>query len=678
MLRRSTRLSGGSLELELRASPPITQVLKTMSANTNAVLQRTTSASGSKRKADDEGLGTTKKKTTKKKAATGLIISQGPGPLARSSSALGHSAPSTSRPASALAQHPRTSHTPPTSDGESSRRPLSRQPPPPSPPVPAIAAARARGESVQLVDPTPTRVPNRTSSVARALPQSQPLAKGKGKARAPGLGLPDSRQIRPVLEEDAEVLENERWMAGQRSELDARERDNQRRAGNPEFSSRISAINFASSAMGSTPVQRKPNKPRPPANQPNSSSSALSRVALDSIEPVPISDTPVIVRNREIRQASQSRRRSSLSSRAQIFYPRLKPIAPILSFTSYTLSPLLILYLLAATPHPSVPPDTFFRHVDPELPDALRLRQVLCWTTSRASDQPQSGVSRTSDIPPLSPHLADMLKSIQAASSKKIASGQVNTSIGPPQPREGKPLAPNPRNAINAQAISRLEAYNQTCQAEDSAWSELIAAYNSQQATIVAALAAGASGKADGEVELDEGWRKEVELVRGILRGAEGGVDEMDGLSDEEKELVEQMRGLEPKMDHAYESAYRASQFTSQASVYLEHVFGALAQKLRQRTAPRSSLAPRDETGRMLGVKPDGEVDAVDMLRAISSREAPKATNGNERNGAGLSASVMGNGALQKVTPVSAPTPRKAPGTPRASRSGVGARSKKR
>lgn len=61
------------------------------------------------------------------------------------------------------------------------------------------------------------------------MPQS--LNKGKGKARAPGLGLPDSRAIRTVPEEDPEILENERWMAGQRSELDARERDNQRRAG---------------------------------------------------------------------------------------------------------------------------------------------------------------------------------------------------------------------------------------------------------------------------------------------------------------------------------------------------------------------------------------------------------------------------------------------------------------
>ncbi|KAG8729588.1 hypothetical protein FRC12_020875 [Ceratobasidium sp. 428] len=40
-------------------------------------VQRTTSASGFKRKADDEGLGTTKKKTTKKKAS-GLIIRSSP------------------------------------------------------------------------------------------------------------------------------------------------------------------------------------------------------------------------------------------------------------------------------------------------------------------------------------------------------------------------------------------------------------------------------------------------------------------------------------------------------------------------------------------------------------------------------------------------------------------------
>lgn len=63
MLRRSTRLSGGSVELELPVPKPVANLLKTMSANTNPALQRTVSASGSaKRKADDEGLVVTKKK----------------------------------------------------------------------------------------------------------------------------------------------------------------------------------------------------------------------------------------------------------------------------------------------------------------------------------------------------------------------------------------------------------------------------------------------------------------------------------------------------------------------------------------------------------------------------------------------------------------------------------------
>lgn len=223
----------------------MTNQLQTMSTNTNAVLQRTVSASAStKRKADDDTVPVKKKvgypislsmvdynalQVIKRKPTTGLKINSGPAPIIRTSSALSHTAQS-SRPSSALAQHPRTSHTPPTSDGESSRRHMARQPPP-SPPVPAIVAARARGDSVPPADPTPVRAPSRNGSVTRTLSSSQPVNKGKGKARAPGLGLPDSQSMRTVVEEDQENLEEDRWMAGQRSELDARERDNQRRAG---------------------------------------------------------------------------------------------------------------------------------------------------------------------------------------------------------------------------------------------------------------------------------------------------------------------------------------------------------------------------------------------------------------------------------------------------------------
>lgn len=450
-------------------------------------------------------------------------------------------------------------------------------------------------------------------------------------------------------------------MAGQRSELDARERDNQRRAGNVT-SSRL----FGSSTSNSTPVQRKPNKPRPPApDQSGSSSSVLNRAVLDSAQPVPISDTPVIVRNREIRQASQSRRRSSLSSRGKR--------------ASQSLSSGLL-----ATPHPSVPPDTFYRHVDADLPDALRLRQVLCWTASRASDRPIPTTPSDPSPPTPSPVVTDLLKSIQAAATKRLASGQINTAISAQRPTEAnRRLAPNPRNVINAQAISRLEAYNQACQAEDSAWSELIAAYNSQQAQVVAALASSTEKTPGGEVELDESWKGSVQLVKEVLRTVKEGVgdayeaDEEDaGMSDGEREIVTRIRDFEPKVYEAYESAYRASQFASKSSSHLEHVFGTLASTMKQRTAPASALAPRDETARMLGVGPAGGVDAMDLLKALSGRETGSGSgSGRKVNGVGAKTNV----ALQKVTPVTAaPTPRKPPGTPRASRSGVGARGKKR
>ncbi|KAG8729957.1 hypothetical protein FRC11_007665, partial [Ceratobasidium sp. 423] len=559
----------------------VTKQLQTMTTNPR-------SSTTSKRKADDDAA------PTKKKASR----------ISSPSSQLG---PSTSRPSSALAQHPRTSHTPPTSDGESSSRRPVRQAPP-SPPVPAIIAARARGESIPPVDPTPVRAPSRTGSVSRTT--SAPTNKGKGKTRLPGLGIP----MGVVEEEEAE----DRWMAGQRSELDARERDNQRRAG----TSRISTLNFPSSATGSTPPRKRP------ADQSTSSSSVLSRAVQDSAQPIPISDTPVIVRNREIRQASQSRRRSSLSSRA--------------------------------TPHSSVPPDTFYRHVDSDLPDALRLRQVLCWTASRVSDKQPAHKP--------SPVVQDLLKSIQSQTIKRLASGQVNTSISPSRTSDpSKPLPPHPKNVTNAQAISKLESYNQACQAEDSAWSELIAAYNSQQAQVVAALASAAE-KESKEIELDEQWREGMQLVKEVLRtvkeGVGDGADADDEMSDGEQEIVGLIDSLEPQVHEAYESAYRTAQFSTKAFVHLEHVFGTLSGTLRQRTAPQSALVPKDETGRMLGVGSGAGVDTMDLLRALTGPGGGGTGGGGKVNGVPPKAL---NEALQKVTPVNvAPTPRKPPGTPRA------------
>ncbi|KAH7342141.1 Mis12-Mtw1 protein family-domain-containing protein [Rhizoctonia solani] len=580
----------------------VTKQLQTMTTNPSR-----SSSTTSKRKADDDGP-PTKKKVVKRKPTTGLKINSGPAPVIRSSSQLGQS---TSRPPSALAQHPRTSHTPPTSDGETSRRPTRQAPP--SPPVPAIVAARARGESIPPVDPTPVRAPSRTGSVSRASVSrttSAPVNKVKGKSRLPGLGIP-----MVIEEEEAE----DRWMAGQRSELDERERDNQRRAGK----SRVSTLNFPSSATGSTPPRKRP------VDHSTSNSSALSRAVLDSTQPVPISDTPVIVRNREIRQASQSRRRSSLSSRGKR--------------ASQNLSSGLL-----ATPHASVPPDTFYRHVDPDLPDALRLRQVLCWTASRASDKQSSRKP--------SPIVQDLLKSIQSQTIKRLASGQIDTSISPSRTSDSsKPLPPHPKKSP-------------THKPSPSSRRSVVAALNS---TVEKDLK---------EIELDEPWREGMQLVKEVLRTVKEGVGDGeeadDEMSDGEQEIVERINSLEPAVYEAHESAYRTNQFSTKAYVHLDHVFGTLSSTLRQRTAPQSSLVPKDETGRMLGVGSGAGVDTMDLLKALAG--SPSGGSGTAaRRTNGVPPKAL-NEALQKVTPVnSAPTPRKPPGTPRASRGGVG-RTKKR
>lgn len=68
---------------------------------------------------------------------------------------------------------------------------------------------------------------------------------------------------------------------------------------------------------------------------------------------------------------------------------------------------------------------------------------------------------------------------------------------------------------------------------------------------MVSALGAGTgTGKGDADIELDEEWRNGLEMVKGIVRGAKEGVgDEVeDGWSDDEREVVRQMKALEPQV----------------------------------------------------------------------------------------------------------------------------------
>ena len=102
-----------------------------------------------------------------------------------------------------------------------------------------------------------------------------------------------------------------------------------------------------------TPVQAAP--PPPPNADPDG-----ERVAL------PLSDTPVINRNKEMRKkGANGNRRSSLGSRGRR--------ASSLIDSGHT-----------ALPHREVGTGEFYKHVEEGLPEPRRMRQVLTWCGERA------------------------------------------------------------------------------------------------------------------------------------------------------------------------------------------------------------------------------------------------------------------------------------------------------
>lgn len=75
--------------------------------------------------------------------------------------------------------------------------------------------------------------------------------------------------------------------------------------------------------------------------------------------PVIVQETPIINRNRELRNA---KRRSSLELRG-------KRVS--------------VLNGVAGTPHESIDPAQYYRHIDADQPDAIRMRQLLIWACEK-------------------------------------------------------------------------------------------------------------------------------------------------------------------------------------------------------------------------------------------------------------------------------------------------------
>ncbi|GAB0143011.1 hypothetical protein EsHS_00003542 [Epichloe bromicola] len=189
-------------------------------------------------------------------------------------------------------------------------------------------------------------------------------------------------------------------------------------------------------AKASKPVRRW--EPSPTPRRPTES----SKIAL------PMSDTPIINRNKEMRKkGGKSNRRSSLGSRGRR--------ASSLIDNGQT-----------AIPHRDVDPKEFYKHIAGDLPEPRRMKQLLMWCGERALPQkPPHGTANSEAILGARAIQDQILKDYALRSDFSDWFNRDDDA-----PSSTAVLQPNPRNIELDDKLAALEAKIQRLQREKQAW----------------------------------------------------------------------------------------------------------------------------------------------------------------------------------------------------------------
>ncbi|KAK9384070.1 Mis12-Mtw1 protein family-domain-containing protein [Kockiozyma suomiensis] len=169
---------------------------------------------------------------------------------------------------------------------------------------------------------------------------------------------------------------------------------------------------------------------------------------------LPLTDTPMIRRNKELRQ-QQSNRRSSLGMRGK---------------RASSLSNGLV-----AVPHQDIKSDEFHKHLDADLPDPHRMRQLLSWCAHRVLEQDKEDDKKKKqkrNASQQSPATA-IARVIEEELLKDLADGRISTSWWS-RPDDGdRPKKPNPQNVASLEKLDEFKKRLERLRAEKKAWTEI-------------------------------------------------------------------------------------------------------------------------------------------------------------------------------------------------------------
>lgn len=111
-------------------------------------------------------------------------------------------------------------------------------------------------------------------------------------------------------------------------------------------------------------------------------------LSMDSVVPIPENETPMIRKNKELREAQS--RRSSFGNRGQRASSSLG--RGEISECSINRS---MRRLITGIPHSTVDPKLFYTHLGSSMPEPIRARHLIAWCAKRAADAETGEKSRT-------------------------------------------------------------------------------------------------------------------------------------------------------------------------------------------------------------------------------------------------------------------------------------------
>ncbi|KAH0832997.1 Mis12-Mtw1 protein family-domain-containing protein [Lanmaoa asiatica] len=505
-----------------------------------------------------------------------------------------------------------------------------------------IVRAPIQRAASPLNHPSSQPLPTATSFPPSRLPtsHSQPLP-STSNSIAPGPSKPPSKKFRAESSRAATSAKSRDVLAATREEPELDEDIRQMESETDHLRSRSRAKEAAHPSIQLHPAATTPSKRRLP----------------DTLQPLPESETPRIERNKLMRegpsiprtpqtQTPSHSRRTSMSMRG-------KRISTSFENTG-----------VISQPHASVNDSSFYKHIDCDLPEPQRARQLLVWSAARAvsrlseassSAKPskppsRSTSSRGKDPPPLDDRKKQILNTVQEDFIRMLAEKKIDTSVYS-HGEDGKTvkegvLKPNEQNIKNRAREVTFQQHINRAQAESEAWSRVDQFYHQYEASSKAdlekrrrALEPPSSAKAKGkqratsqelqddwswlvprEEDLSDGFKDKIdlELIKQVVSSEPPAGTEFQGSLDQE------VGDLQFKVDNLYSYVNSAVQATDMAEAELDYRFSLLSLALSARShslpppscssSSLSSYLPPTQRGFS---HPPGE-SPRDILRALS------------------------------------------------------------